>query len=291
MVKKFNISDVIDIMMDSDGDSDDDFDGYIDEDELLTRMGDEIDNDSEINSNDDDDDDDDDDGGDGDDNGNVDKEQNGIDIQEVNWSSGCCNDMTNKTPLEFFELLVTDDIVDLIVDQTNLYATQFFEKESPPPRSRVNEWKKKPFTSIELMKFFAMVIVMGVIHYPRLDDYWVTSWPFSSNTFSQIMSRDWFSCILKFLHLNNSEMMPKKGETGYDALYKVRPMLEKLLQNFKCNYNLGRELSIDERMIGFKGRISFIQYMPKKPTKWGLKAYVLADSTTGYTYSWILYTG
>ena len=129
--------------------------------------------------------------------------------------------MTNKTPLDFFELLVTDDIVDLIVDQTNLYAEQFFEKESPPPRSRVNEWKKKPFTSIEVMKFFAMVIVMGVIHYPRLDDYWVTSRPFSSNTFSQIMSRDWFSCILKFLHLNNSEMMPKKGETGYDALYKV----------------------------------------------------------------------
>ena len=30
MAKKFNISDVIDIMMDSDGDSDDDFDGYID---------------------------------------------------------------------------------------------------------------------------------------------------------------------------------------------------------------------------------------------------------------------
>ena len=29
MAKKFNISDVIDIMMDSDGESDDDFDGYI----------------------------------------------------------------------------------------------------------------------------------------------------------------------------------------------------------------------------------------------------------------------
>ncbi|CAI7992357.1 PiggyBac transposable element-derived protein 4, partial [Geodia barretti] len=44
-------------------------------------------------------------------------------------------------------------------------------------------------------------------------------------------------------------------------------------------------------MIGFKGRLTFIQYMPKKPTKWGLKAYVLADSTTGYMYNWILYTG
>ena len=29
----------------------------------------------------------------------------------------------------------------------------------------------------------------------------------------------------------------------------------------------------------------FIQYMPKKPTKWGLKAYELADSTTGYMKS------
>ena len=76
--------------------------------------------------------------------------------------------MTNKTPLDFFESLVTDDILDLIVDQTNLYAKQFVENESPPPRSSVNQWKKKVFTSIELMKFFAMVIVMGVIHYPRL---------------------------------------------------------------------------------------------------------------------------
>ena len=50
-------------------------------------------------------------------------------------------------------------------------------------------------------------------------------------------------------------------------------------------------MSIDESMIGFKGRLSFLQYMPKKPTKWGMKAYVLADSKTGYTYSWRLYTG
>ena len=44
-------------------------------------------------------------------------------------------------------------------------------------------------------------------------------------------------------------------------------------------------------MIGFKGRLGFIQYMPKKPTKWGLKAFVLADAHTGYTYNWHLYTG
>ena len=44
-------------------------------------------------------------------------------------------------------------------------------------------------------------------------------------------------------------------------------------------------------MIAFKGRLSFIQYLPNKPHKWGMKAYVLTDSVSGYTYSWRLYTG
>ena len=31
--------------------------------------------------------------------------------------------------------------------------------------------------------------------------------------------------------------------------------------------------------------------MPKKPTKWGMKAYVLSDAHTGYIYEGHLYTG
>ena len=83
----------------------------------------------------------------------------------------------------------------------------------------------------------------------------------------------------------------KKGQPGYDPLFKLRPFLDPLLKSFQKTYHPGREVSIDESMIGFKGRLSFIQYMPKKPTKWGMKAFVLADSKTGYTYNWRLYTG
>ena len=31
--------------------------------------------------------------------------------------------------------------------------------------------------------------------------------------------------------------------------------------------------------------------MTKKPTKWGMKAFILADSVPGYTYNWRLYAG
>ena len=85
--------------------------------------------------------------------------------------------------------------------------------------------------------------------------------------------------------------MSSHGTPDYDKLYKVRHYINILLENFKNNYIPFENLSIDESIIGYKGRLSFIQYMPKKPHKWGIKAWVLADSSNGYTWGWKLYTG
>ena len=82
----------------------------------------------------------------------------------------------------------------------------------------------------------------------------------------------------------------KKGEPGHDPLYKLRPFVTPLITHFQSSYTLHREVSVDESMIGFKGRLGFIQYMPKKPTKWGMKVF-LSDALTGYMYNWHLYTG
>ena len=55
------------------------------------------------------------------------------------------------------------------------------------------------------------------------------------------------------------------------------------LPAFMSEYNTHEELSIDEAMIPFKGRLSIKQYMKDKPTKWGVKVFVLADARNGYT--------
>ena len=44
----------------------------------------------------------------------------------------------------------------------------------------------------------------------------------------------------------------------------------------------------NEAMIKFKGRLGFKQYIKNKPTKWGIKVFVLSDATTGYVK---IYTG
>ena len=212
-------------------------------------------------------------------------------IPEYRRQKGCTTDMSNKSPLDFFKLLITDAMLQQVVDQTILFAQQHIESQELPLRSRVHQWNSAPHTISELRKFLALLIAMGIVSYPKVEDAWMTTWPFASSSFSGIMSRDHFSLVMRFLHLNDSTQYIPKGQPGYDPLYKIRPFLTPLLENCKTAYTLGREISVDESMIAFKGRLSFIQYLPNKPHKWGMKAYVLTDSVSGYTYSWRLYTG
>ena len=44
-------------------------------------------------------------------------------------------------------------------------------------------------------------------------------------------------------------------------------------------------------MVKFKGRLSFRQYLPMKPIKWGVKLWTLCESETGYTVNFQVYTG
>ena len=51
-----------------------------------------------------------------------------------------------------------------------------------------------------------------------------------------------------------------------------------------------QHLSVDEHMVKSKSRCHMIQYMKDKPIKWGLKVWVVAD-TSGYTINYNIYTG
>ena len=103
-------------------------------------------------------------------------------IPEYAYSAGCTRPCENATPLHFFSMLLTDNILDNIVEQTNLYANQFISTHSLAPRSRVHGWSREPFTRQELQKFIALIIVMGLVNLPALEAHWVTTWPYSSQT-------------------------------------------------------------------------------------------------------------
>ena len=62
---------------------------------------------------------------------------------------------------------------------------------------------------------------------------------------------------------------------------------------YQCHFThvSGEHYTVGETMVKFKGRLSFRQYLPMKPIKWGVKLWTLCESETGYTINFQVYTG
>ena len=105
------------------------------------------------------------------------------------------------------------------------------------------------------------------------------------------MSRDRFRQIHRYLNFCNETAVIPRGNEGYDKLFKVRMLLDDLCPKFRNLYKPKRDICIDESMIPFKGRISFRQFIPSKRTRFGIKAWVMTESATGYILEFLIYTG
>lgn len=91
--------------------------------------------------------------------------------------------------------------------------------------------------------------------------------------------------ILKNLRFVNHANMDEN-----DKLFKIRLILEKILQNCKEVFSPGQHLSVVEAMIGWKGRLSFRQFLSNKYHKYGIKLYELTTDD-GFVLNIIVYTG
>ena len=105
------------------------------------------------------------------------------------------------------------------------------------------------------------------------------------------MSKGRLKKIGQYFHLSDNRKAYPKGHPKFDPLLKVRPLLETVLENSKKHYHPNREVSIDEAMIKFNGRLSFRQYIKGKPTPWGIKVWCAADPRSGFMLNFDIYLG
>lgn len=201
-----------------------------------------------------------------------------------------CGQSNNKE-IDYFLQIFDNDIIQLIVDQTNLYASQYQDrrsnqKEGPGPSKN---WSDT--TPAEIKALLGVMIIMGVHRLPHLSNYWSSDPYLYVSSVAQTMTSKRYKKLIENLHLNDNTTAVEKNEVGYDKLHKVRPLMDRLRIKILSCYNHSSCLAVDESMIPFKGRSNIKQYMPKKPTKWGYKAWCLADSETGYICNFDIYTG
>ena len=78
---------------------------------------------------------------------------------------------------------------------------------------------------------------------PKLAQFWSTNEMLETPFFGKKMSRNRFEIINKFLHFNDN--LARDAEDP-DRLYKLRPILDLLINIFKMNYVPDEHVSIDE---------------------------------------------
>ncbi|XP_062609964.1 piggyBac transposable element-derived protein 4-like [Saccostrea cucullata] len=205
----------------------------------------------------------------------------------------------DASPVEYFHKLTVPEegrnLIEILVEETNRYADQFLSNPqySPKPYSRSLQWSE---TNVdEMSAYLGLYLSMGILRKPSIEAYWQNSeqsFLFRTPGFAEIMTRDRFQILSKFLHCNDNSMQVPRGNDNYDPSHKFRPILDLLNETFPKAYDLARDLTIDESMVGFKGRNDIVQYVPaKKSHQWGAKLFVLAESDTGYNAAIQLYAG
>ena len=89
----------------------------------------------------------------------------------------------------------------------------------------------------------------------------------------------------------NASLHMKVDEKEESTLNKISILLSAIKINVQKLSKLSRSVTIDEAMIGYKGRSKFIFYLPMKPTEWGFKMHCLCDSTNGFCWNFMFDKG
>lgn len=206
------------------------------------------------------------------------------------------------TPFTIFSMLVNSKIINNIIEYTNNPAKSIVV-EHPDNNTHTDEWNgacknldskyieivmnvnqepekiesqsnEPEFTidSSHVYKYIAAIIAGGINRLPSIDDLFADdhSGILGSEFFKENFTKHEFNMLHRHIRGNISD-------------------IEKYLNdNFKDAWVLGHIVTIDERIIPFRGKVHYRCYIPSKPKTTGIKTYMLADNTN-YCYDFWLY--
>lgn len=187
----------------------------------------------------------------------------------------------NCTELDVLNYFCDDYFWTQICNETNKYASDSLGL-GMGDNIRVSTWKN--IAVDELKAYFALVILLAQNPKSDISDYWSTRRVKYMPIFGETMARDRFKTISRYLHFSSSINQS-------DKLRKLRPIIDYLLLTFKKVFTPEKHICIDESLMMFRGRLSWIQFNPSKRARFGIKIYKVCDSKTGYCYNFKIYTG
>lgn len=164
------------------------------------------------------------------------------------------------SPKNAWDKFVTAEMVEEIIICTNREANRILEAKG-------KVWPK--IEKDEMNAFFGLLLLAGV------EKNWDTPvrelfLDKSSNPlYKATMAVNRFENIRRFIRFDDRRTRSTRLET--DKFTYVRYVWELFVKQCRTVMVPELDVTIDEQLLAFRGRCNFIQYMPSKPAKYGIK--------------------
>ena len=162
--------------------------------------------------------------------------------------------------------------------------------DTHPTQSLQNRYMYQ-ITLKELRAFVGLMIFIGVFRASRepVRDLYSDDLNFGRPILRATMPRERFKTILRFLRFDDQATRVERALI--DNLAPIRYVFETINSFFYSAYNPGKYITLDEHLCRYRGRCKFLQYMPNKPDKYGIKCWVIADARNFYPLNVEAYSG
>lgn len=176
-----------------------------------------------------------------------------------------------------FQLFLPESIERIVLDMTNLEGRRVFG----------DTWKE--LDQADLHAYMGLLILAGV--YRSNHEATMSLWDAESGRpiFRATMSLGQFHMISRVIRFDNRDTRPARWRN--DKLAAIRVVWDRWVERLPLMYNPGPEVTVDERLVPFRGRCPFKQYIPSKPGKYGIKIWAACDSKSSYAWNMQIYTG
>ena len=178
---------------------------------------------------------------------------------------------------ESFDICFTSQMKKIVVDFSNLEGRKKYGLDF------------KEIGNCEVEAYFGILLLIGV--YRSKGESVRSLWDefHGRPIFRAIMSLGRFLEICRVLRFDDRD---NRRNIGFrDKLCPIRDLYNKWVENLPLLYVPNENITIDEQLISFRGRCPFKVYMPSKPAKYGMKAWVAADVKTKFCLNFQIYLG
>ena len=100
----------------------------------------------------------------------------------------------DSTPTDIFSHFFSADLTDILVRETNRYATESIAKSQLGPYSHAHQWTD--VTKSDVNGFLALLILQSVVKLPKNEMYWTTISFVELPGIRSLMARDRFELIM-----------------------------------------------------------------------------------------------